>query len=208
MDCYRDFRELAQKEIYGIDYSIEIFRRPSRVVIVAPHGGVIEPGTSEITVRIASHDLGVYLFEGRKKSGNGRLHLTSTHFDEPGCLSLIRNYSAVLAIHGCRNRQQAEAGVYIGGLHEDFRQLLKRHLGNSGFHVLDDDHTRGFSPANICNKGNLGKGAQIEISENLRNRMFHGISDCGRMTQPMLDGFIHAIRSAIHLLRGRALREH
>jgi phage replication-related protein YjqB (UPF0714/DUF867 family) len=200
MDRYRDFGELAQKEIYGIDYSIEILRRPSHVVIVAPHGGAIEPGTSEIAAGIASHDLGVYLFEGRKKSGNGRLHLTSTGFDEPGCLTLIRNYSVVLAIHGCRNRQQAEAGVFVGGLHEDFRSLLKRCLGNGGFHVRDDDSTRGLSPVNICNKGSLGKGAQIEISENLRNRMFDRISDCGRMTQPVLDRFIHAIRSAIRFL--------
>jgi phage replication-related protein YjqB (UPF0714/DUF867 family) len=200
VDWYRNFQELAQKEVHGIDYSIEILCRPSHVVIVAPHGGVIEPGTSEIAVRIALHDLGVYLFEGRKKNGNGRLHLTSTHFDEPGCLSLIQNYSVVLAIHGCRNRPQAEADVYIGGLHEEFRQLLKRYLRNNRFHVLDDNHTKGSSPVNICNKGNLGKGVQIEISENLRNRMFHGISDCGRMMQPMLDGFIHAIRSAIHAL--------
>jgi len=197
---YRDFRELAQREIYGIDYSIEILRRPSHVVIVAPHGGAIEPGTSEIAMRIASHDLGVYLFEGRKKGANGRLHLTSTRFDEPGCLSLIRKYSVVLAIHGCRDRPHAGAGVYIGGLNEEFRQLLKRCLRNSGFHVLDDNHTRGSSPVNICNRWTLGKGAQIEISQNLRNRMFHGISDCGRKMQPMLDRFIHAIRSAIHFL--------
>jgi phage replication-related protein YjqB (UPF0714/DUF867 family) len=172
-------------------------------VIIAPHGGEIEPGTSEIATRIASDDLGIYLFEGIKTKGNGRLHLTSTRFDEPECLMLIRTYRSVLTVHGCRSRSPAEEAVYLGGLHAEFRHLLTRHLEKNGFHVLDDNQTKGISPANICNKGTLGAGVQLEISEGLRRRMFRSFSSCeGKVPLSTLDEFVHAIRSAIHALGG------
>ncbi len=203
MNRYYNFHELSQHEIRGTDYSIKIHSRSSHVVVIAPHGGGIEPGTSEIAARTASDDLGMYLFEGIKTKGNGRLHLASTHFDEPECLRLVRTYRSVLTVHGCRSRSPAEEAVYVGGLHAGFRYLLTRHLEHKGFHVLDDNQTKGISPANICNKGTLGSGAQLEISECLRRRMFRSFSSCG-VKGPLstLDEFVCAIRSAIHAFGG------
>ena len=201
MNRYSNFHELSQHEIRGTDYSIKTHSRPSHVVVVAPHGGGIEPGTSEIASRVASEDLGMYLFEGMKATDNSKLHLTSTHFDEPECLRLVRAYRSVLTIHGCRSRSFAEEAVYVGGLHGEFRHLLTRHLENSGFYVLDDNQTKGISPANICNKGTLGAGVQIEISEGLRRRMFLTFSSCGgKRPLSTLDEFVCALRSAIHAL--------
>jgi poly-gamma-glutamate hydrolase-like protein len=57
--------------------------------LVAPHGGGIEPGTSELADAIAASDLSFYTFEGLKPSGNTDLHITSTRFDEPMCLTLL-----------------------------------------------------------------------------------------------------------------------
>jgi phage replication-related protein YjqB (UPF0714/DUF867 family) len=201
MNRYYNFHELSQHEIRGTDYSIKIHSRSSHVVVIAPHGGGIEPGTSEIAARIVSDDLGMYLFEGIKTKGNGQLHLTSTHFDEPECLKLIRTYRSVLTIHGCRSRSLAEEAVYVGGLHAQFRHLLTRHLENNGFHVLDDNQTKGTSPANICNKGTLGAGVQLEISEGLRRKMFRSFSSGGGKNPLLtLDELVYAIRSAIHAL--------
>jgi phage replication-related protein YjqB (UPF0714/DUF867 family) len=53
------------------------------VAVIAPHGGGIEPGTSELATAIAGDDFSLYLFEGLKSAGNGELHITSTNFDEP-----------------------------------------------------------------------------------------------------------------------------
>jgi phage replication-related protein YjqB (UPF0714/DUF867 family) len=59
----------------------------SRIAIIAPHGGGIEPGSSTIARAIAGEDINMYLFEGIKVAkGNAIVHIASHHFDEPRCL--------------------------------------------------------------------------------------------------------------------------
>lgn len=59
-DKYGSFQELAAGERCGVDFSIYAVRRDSPVAIIAPHGGMIDPGTSDlaraITASIASRD--------------------------------------------------------------------------------------------------------------------------------------------------------
>jgi phage replication-related protein YjqB (UPF0714/DUF867 family) len=62
--------------------------------------GGIEPGTSEVAKRVAEDDVSYALFEGRKSTGNSRLHVTNINFDEPRCLELVKTADHVLAIHG------------------------------------------------------------------------------------------------------------
>ena len=48
MDVYRNFTQLSESEREDIDFRIYAVKREgSSTVIVAPHGGAIEPGTSE-----------------------------------------------------------------------------------------------------------------------------------------------------------------
>ena len=44
---YRSFEELKVHEVQGEDYEINHISRDSPFAIMAPHGGYIEPGTSE-----------------------------------------------------------------------------------------------------------------------------------------------------------------
>src|SRR5918999_2850260 len=88
-DLYEDFATLAKGENEGIDYRICVTVRDSAVAIVAPHGGRIERGTSEIAAAIAKNNHSLYCFEGIKKRPHRDLHITSTNFDEPKCISLI-----------------------------------------------------------------------------------------------------------------------
>jgi len=99
---YRGFADLAKHQVRGKDYEIIVSRRPpSRVAVVAPHGGRIEPRTSEIARAIAADEFNLYLFEGIRSSKNyTALHLTSHFFDEPECLVLIAQSPFVVAIHG------------------------------------------------------------------------------------------------------------
>lgn len=53
-------------------------KRRSDVAVVAPHGGLIEPGTSEITWALARSTCSAHSFDGRKARRNGDLHITST----------------------------------------------------------------------------------------------------------------------------------
>jgi phage replication-related protein YjqB (UPF0714/DUF867 family) len=66
-DRYKNYEELCQHEQEGVDYRTCNQPRPAAVAIIAPHGGKIEPGTSEIAKAIAGSDYNLYLFEGIKR---------------------------------------------------------------------------------------------------------------------------------------------
>jgi phage replication-related protein YjqB (UPF0714/DUF867 family) len=66
-DKYFTFAELAAGEDPSA-YRIVSMPRGSAVAIIAPHGGNIEPGTSELARAVAGQELSLYLFEGRLAS--------------------------------------------------------------------------------------------------------------------------------------------
>ena len=53
MDKYSTYAKLRENEREGIDFTICIADRPASVAVIAPHGGKIEVGTSEIATAIA-----------------------------------------------------------------------------------------------------------------------------------------------------------
>ena len=81
-DRYRNFAQLRKGETEGIDYRICIRERVSFAVIIAPHGGRIEPGTFEIAAAIAENIHSLYCFEGLRNRPHRDLHIRSTCFDE------------------------------------------------------------------------------------------------------------------------------
>jgi hypothetical protein len=78
LNKYGSYAELARCELQGSDYRITACARPqSPVLIVAPHGGLIEIGTSEIAAAVAGDDYNLFSFEGLKPYGANRdLHIT------------------------------------------------------------------------------------------------------------------------------------
>ena len=117
-DTYPNFATLEQHERAGIDYGVLVRREEPAFAIIAPHGGGIEPGTSEIADAIACQRWSFYAFEGLKRSGNRVLHITSTCFDEPMCLILLGDTNRVVTIHGEESDDDGE-GVFVGGLDDD-----------------------------------------------------------------------------------------
>ena len=99
-DQYANFTALAAKETLGTDYQIFLTDRGTPAVVIAPHGGCIEPGTSEIAKAIAGDDLSVYIFEGLGNRPHGDLHIASHRFDEPNGLELVIAAQTAIAIHG------------------------------------------------------------------------------------------------------------
>ena len=65
-DRYRTFDDLAANQRVGIDYDVRVVDRGTHIAILAPHGGKIEPHTSEIAEAIARTDLSFYAFEALK----------------------------------------------------------------------------------------------------------------------------------------------
>src|SRR5439155_23943503 len=140
-----------------------------------------------------------YSFEGRKSRGNADLHITSTCFDEPQCLDIVHARNRVIAIHGCVG---AGDSVYMGGLDEDLKYLVSKHLMNAGFHVRADadPNLKGSLRTNICNRSATGKGVQLEIEEGLRRRMFAGLKrQQRRITTAIFDTFVAVVREALRV---------
>jgi len=188
MPEYCNFAALERAEREGVHFDIICRPRPSAGAIIAPHGGKIEPGTSEIAAAIAGDEFNLYCFLGRKPKGNTALHITSSNFDEPKCLNLISSCDRVVAVHGCRKGKRT---AFVGGRDAELRDAIRDRLEVSGFHTAQATNAdlQGVSPRNICNKGRRRCGAQLEISKTLRDELT-------RDTEKLV-AFAAAIRAAI-----------
>jgi phage replication-related protein YjqB (UPF0714/DUF867 family) len=176
-DKYSSFHELRASEAPG-SYSIYSRESHATLAIMAPHGGRIEPGTSEIARAIAGGDFALYIFEGLKAKGNSDLHITSSRIDEPKCMHMLGTVQTVLAIHGERSDEDT---VFVGGRHPDCPEILREELGPAGFNVEVHRNTslQGRDPRNICNRGASGRGMQLELARGLRQTLFKSLSEEG-----------------------------
>jgi phage replication-related protein YjqB (UPF0714/DUF867 family) len=174
----------------GQDYAIRIELRDPRVLILAPHGGKIEPATAEVAEAIAGIDYSFYSFEGLKADGNGVLHIESHLFDEPRALWAVEKADIVITVHGQVDRK--EEFVMVGGLDDGLRLEIQRQLESAGFQTRPpSEGLMGTDPMNICNRGRLRRGVQLEISRKVR--------DVLRTNQEQLHTFASAVRKAIRL---------
>jgi phage replication-related protein YjqB (UPF0714/DUF867 family) len=194
-DKYKNFDQLRRHEREGVDFVIRRKRQRASVAIIAPHGGKIEPGTSEIAAAIAADIYSLYCFEGIKKRMNRNLHITSTNFDEPQCLKLVARSNVVVAVHG---RGGARRRIDVGGRDTELRTQISTNLRDAGFNAGVVTHGRraGTSPRNVCNRGRSGAGAQLEVTRCLRNALY---ADRRRLRI-----FAHAVQTAIE---ARAIKE-
>ncbi len=194
-DTYPNFAALEKHERSGIDYSVFVRRAEPAFAVVAPHGGGIEPGTSEIADAIAFQRWSFYAFEGLKRSGNRVLHITSTCFDEPMCLTLVGNTNRVVTIHGEESDEDGE-GVFVGGLDVELGTSIGDLLRTRGFDVRKhpDPDLQGVDPKNICNRGAAGAGVQLELSQAVRKTLFESLTREGRkQRKPRFTIFVDAV---------------
>jgi phage replication-related protein YjqB (UPF0714/DUF867 family) len=141
-------------------------------------------------------------------SGNGALHVTSTHCDDTIARSLCAGSLNVLSLHGCSPEQAGlESGaeaVLIGGLNPTFRQYLLEEFTAVGIRAVTasgEEEIAGISPDNICNRTLLGMGAQLEMTTALRTAMFapgkNTVADRATNLLPSFWTFTAATRRAI-----------
>jgi phage replication-related protein YjqB (UPF0714/DUF867 family) len=166
-DRYSCFDELKLHEEPGRDFAITTVRRAlSTCLILAPHGGGIERGTSDVARLIAGENFNLYLFEGIKPRGNATLHVTSSRFDEPSCLDILSGSDLVVAIHGCKGESER---VLLGGLDRAMKREIADSLQDHRVHVESSGHAfPATDPMNICNRGRMRQGVQLELSTALR----------------------------------------
>lgn len=190
-----------------------------RTTILAPHGGGIEAGTSELCVAIAGyhpadleptptdgpvHDY--WMFEGLRSTGNAELHVTSTGCDDHVALSLTGGSLNAVGLHGCTTAQaelpDRTQAVLVGGLSTALKERLLLRLTETGIRAIDADTVpdlNGDEPTNIANRTLLGAGAQLELTTPLRGAMFriNTREDRKNTTLPIFWAFTAAVRAAI-----------
>ena len=194
---FPNFAALKAAKIENIDYRIVIRRgaRTGNAIVMAPHGGKIEPRTSLITETIAGGDLDMYCFEGLMPESNRELHITSRNFDEASALDLLRTKSTVVTIHGRQDREDPST-VYLGGKDAALVSEIAWRLQEAGFQTQKDDHPfPGIQDSNIVNRGLTGKGAQLEVPFSLRRRLGN--------EPDLLGKFCGAVRKAIDIVDAR-----
>lgn len=199
MDKYRSFADLLKAE--GPEaFLLTVTDRKTAACIIAPHGGRIEPGTSELAIAIAGDRFSTYLFEGLKRTNNQDLHITSTNFDEPSGIQLVTSSQYCVALHGCAGNDEV---VYLGGRDANLKTILDKNLKECGFELAKhhNPELQGESLANICNRGQLKKGVQFEITRRLRDRL---TDTSGRIQAPSLEDFVNATRRSIAEYEGQA----
>lgn len=196
-DKYANFAALVLAEGKNGAFFITAHDTGSSIVIAAPHGGAIEPGTSEVATAIAEDDFSYYLFEGRKPDGNAELHITSSNFDEPKCLKLLMSAAMVLTVHGEASGHEV---VYLGGRDKAAQGRIRQSLEKQAFTVCEhaNPELQGTHQNNICNVGRSGAGVQLELSLGLRCSFFASLNRSGRQKPtPRLAQFAAAIRGAL-----------
>ncbi len=172
MDKFAGFVDLEKDFTEGKNFRVKLIDRGGTILILAPHGGGIERGTSEIATSIAGENLSLYLFEGllRTARESQALHITSTNFDEPRCLGLIGKFRTALAIHGCDDERQV---IHVGGKDDELKHALITELSAKKYPVQrgEGDYA-GTCLANICNRTSSGMGVQLELSRGYRRLLF------------------------------------
>jgi phage replication-related protein YjqB (UPF0714/DUF867 family) len=225
-------RQLYAKEVEGTNYTKEWYRHRWRyetaknykdentVFIMAPHGGGIESGTTELALATAGftddfngqpatpETYDYFIFNGTNPSNqNGKLHVTASNFNDPVAIELVQNSVISLAFHGCTDDQPDEStGVgyqacLIGGLDENFKDLLEIQLTGAGFNAFktNQEDLNGDLQANIINRNKSKAGAQFELTTTFRKSLYGVNSRKDRRTSTNTNFwlFVNTIRASI-----------
>ncbi|RPK69257.1 hypothetical protein EES43_00375 [Streptomyces sp. ADI96-02] len=177
--------------------------------VIAPHGGGIEGGTSELCLAIAGYTLtgagatppapvaGVpqrdyWMFEGLASSS--QLHVTSTNCDDPAALAVCAANLYAVSLHGFGPDTGPAKQILIGGRDQRLTRNLKAAFTRHGLTTGTGDPElevtvtvagsgsplNGDDPANIVNRTRSAAGAQLEISTALRTAMFGDFDGAAR----------------------------
>jgi phage replication-related protein YjqB (UPF0714/DUF867 family) len=151
-----------------------------KTTILAPHGGGIEKGTSELCLAVAGYHpanlpqvppAGVtydyWMFEGIREHDNDELHVTSTGCDDGVAVSLCAGSLNALSLHGFDPAPEFppdEQVVLIGGTNRRLRKLLRDGLQDALFHAEDAagrGEINGDDPCNIVNRTLAADGPPV-----------------------------------------------
>ncbi|NJH99081.1 hypothetical protein GLV88_01215 [Staphylococcus hyicus] len=170
-DHYGSMTQLMKATKEGVDWKIFTKDEHNPTVIVAPHGGGIEPGTTEIAGSIAKKaNAGFYTFQGIRPQNNSELHVTSINYDEPKAREMIGQSERTVTIH---KTGREGADVYIGGRDTALKHKIMDSLTHKGFIVKEaNGNIAGEGIKNITNMNKRQAGVQLEVSNSTIHNFF------------------------------------
>ncbi|MER8857017.1 poly-gamma-glutamate hydrolase family protein [Mesorhizobium sp. M0757] len=188
-DKFASWEALLENTTEGVDYRVTVQRASgSAIAIIAPHGGGIESLTLELARLIAGSDHNFYAFEGIRKTNNWDLHITSHHFKEERAIALLKTCDQVVAIHGLGGPAKSlQVGGSDGTLGKAIHDVLVAAKFDSKIEITGA--YAGVEPLNICNRGRMGQGVQLELRAGLRDLL--------KKDNIALTAFVEAIRSVL-----------
>lgn len=200
IDTYQNYGHLKRYETLGETYRIEAHVQDTDYIVIAPHGGGIEVGTSELARAVAGSEFSLYLFEGLKSSNNATLHITSTNFDEPIARQTVPEHFYGVGLHGMKGD---ELVTLVGGGNESLRKeavVLLRAYGFNAEEAPEGHELAGRDPMNIANM-TMYSGVQLELSTAQRKAFFEGgdwsKANRGNTTQAFSD-YVTALREIMY----------
>lgn len=182
------------------DFVTRTVRRGSKVTVISPHGGYIEPGTSAIAEAVAGRTFNLFDFQGLQVARPWELHVTSTRFRHPALDELLARATHAVSIHGMGDVDRSN--IWLGGLNTSMRTRVAEALTKAGFSVITNPpQYRGEDPRNIVNLASC-KGVQLELPADLIEQMFvKGVTFSGPGVKPkttrLFMRFVQAVRSAV-----------
>ncbi|MBK9144681.1 MAG: poly-gamma-glutamate hydrolase family protein [Candidatus Melainabacteria bacterium] len=202
-DFYADLYSLKADLKQGIDYVIYCRPGKSGVTVVAPHGGNIESGTSELARAIAGNEHNLFDFVFMNGSFRSRGHVTSTNFMDERLASLLSRSRICVSLHRMRDRHHR---IYLGGRNRELKELASERLCAMGFITeLEPPRLKGVDKRNFVNLASE-RGLQVEIPVPVAEALLPGVSEYARSasvyrlrrkTSPSFQAFVFAIRSAV-----------
>ena len=195
LDTYSTVEDLLARERQHVEIDNRVEGR-SRIAVLAPHAGGIEPFTGEIARAVAGAQHRFYGFAGKAPNGNSRLHIASTRFDEPTLRTVLTGARTAISIHGASGDE--DAVTLIGGVNRTLSESIRHYLEQAGFAVMiAPTHLAGNDPRNVVNRVPEG-GVQLELTWRLRDDLRRGL-----FRKVRFDCYVQAIRAALaeHELR-------
>lgn len=168
-----------------------------RLIVIAPHGGDIEPHTDEqaerVASRLAAFGVSSWLCKGwkdRRPDGTGGAlecwHTTSTDINPssfPGLASVIdRGFTHAVAFHGFDEPEILIGGTAPAALKEEIMRAIEAATSGSGICVriaTPDDEFGGDDPCNIVNRLTVRAAGGIQIEQSSTARRVHGTAIAG-----------------------------
>lgn len=171
-DYYSSMTQLKSQTQQGVDWQIKTRQGNNHTAVVAPHGGGIEPGTSQIADQIArKNNASYYTFEGLRPTNNQQLHVTSAHYNEPTAQAMVNQSQRTVTVH---ETSQTGSDVYIGGRDTTLRNNISQSLTQRGFSVAQaTGNIGGQNLNNLTNQNQQQAGVQIELNKQFAHQCFN-----------------------------------